>query len=168
MKRDTCQAMEEWLVDFADETLTGPEADRVRKHVEQCPHCCEMVDALRQSLDIAQTIWLDNAQGIGPARTPRSHKWRYVAAAATILLAVGILAHSPPRQPPSAPTPTLAEIENRIAEAGHAARLLAKVQQLEVRTSRLDMARSQYRYIAERYPNTAAAESARLKLRSLR
>ena len=147
--------------------LTGPEADRVRDHVAQCPHCRETVEALRQSLEIAQTIWQDNAQDVGRARARRSHKWRHIAAAAGILLAIGILAQrTPPNQSPPA-APTMDEIERRIAEAGHAASLLAAVDGLETLPALREVAERQYKYIVDNYPDTPVAEPARLKLQAL-
>jgi len=157
MNRDSCQTIEDLLVDFADGALTGAD--------EQCPHCRETVEALRQSLAAAETIWQDNAGHV--ARAPRSRKWHYVAAAASIALAVGTLLYRPTPPQPAPSAPTLAEIENDIATAGRAARLLARVDQLETQTSLQHVAASQYRYIAERYPDTVAAASAQLKLKSL-
>ncbi len=168
MNRQTCQAMEELLVDFADEALTGAEAARVRAHIEQCPHCRATLTALRQSLAAARTIWQDNVGDVSRSRVPRSHKWRYAAAAAGILLAIGVLVHQTARHQPTAGAPTMTEIEKRIAESGHAAGLLARIGQLETQTSQQDVARGQYRYLAEKYPDTTAAESARRKLKSLR
>lgn len=163
MKRDTCQAMEERLVDFADDALPSAEATQVREHVEQCPHCRATVEALKQSLMCAETIWQDNTHHIG-----RSHKWHYVAAAASVALAISGFFYWPAHHQPAPNTPTLAEIENRIAAAGRAARLLARIDQLETQASLRDVAENQYQYILERYPDTAAAASARLKLKSLR
>ena len=168
MNRDACQTIEELLVDFADETLTGAEADRVREHVERCPHCRTTVEALKQSLTCAETIWQANAHDVGQTRTRRSHGWRYIAAAAGILLAAGALLYRPARHQPAPSAPTLAEIENRIAASGRAARLLARVDQLETQASLRNVAESQYQYIVEKYPDTTAADSARLKLKSLR
>lgn len=168
MNRDTCQTIEELLVDFVDETLTGADAARVRGHVEQCSDCRAMVQALRQSLQCAEVIWQDNAHSVGRSRALRSQKWPYVAAAAGILLAAGVLLYRPKPSPPPASPPTLAEIENRIAASGRAARLLARIDQLETQASLRDVAASQYRYIMEKYPDTTAAASARLKLESLR
>jgi hypothetical protein len=169
MKRDPCQTIEELLVDFADEALTGAEAARVRDHVGQCPQCRATVTALRQSLQCAQTIWQDNLPPVQSGSKPvlRALRWRYVAAAAGILLAVGTLTYWPSRPEPAPSGPTLAEIESRIAASGRAARLLARVDQLETQASLQPVAASQYRYIAERYPDTTAAASARLKLESL-
>jgi len=168
MNRDTCQSLEERLVDFADDALTGAEATRVHKHLEQCAHCRATVEALRQSLEVAQTIWLDNALEVSQTRALRSHKWRYGLVAACILLAVGTLLYRPTSQQPAARAPTLAEIENRIAASGRAARLLARIDQLETQASLREVAENQYRYIVEKYPDTPAATSARLKLESHR
>jgi len=170
MNHVTCQTIEEQLVDFADETLTGAEAERIREHVAQCADCRATVEALRQSLQCAQVIWHDNARSIGRTRTLCLRKWPYMsAAAAGILLAAGALFFYRPKfQPPTSGTPTLAEIENRIAASGRAARLLARADQLEMQASLRDVAQSQYRYIVEKYPDTPAAASARLKLESLR
>ena len=168
MNQDSCQAMEEWLVDFADDALTGAEAARVREHLAQCSHCRATVEALRQSLKATEMIWQANARDAGRTRTTRRGRWRYVAAAAGVLLAAGILAHRPARHQPAPSEPTLAEIESRIAASGRAARLLARIDQLETQASLREVAESQYRYIVERYPDTTAAASARLKLESLR
>ncbi|UCD52769.1 MAG: zf-HC2 domain-containing protein, partial [Phycisphaerales bacterium] len=75
MKRDSCQTVEELLVDFADEALTGAEAARVREHIDQCPHCRATVAALRQSLQCAQAIWQDNALPAARSRPWRLQKW---------------------------------------------------------------------------------------------
>lgn len=167
MKRDTCQIMEERLVDFADDALPSDQANQVREHIEQCPHCRETVAALNQSLTCAETIWQDNAHDVGRTQTTRSRRWRYVAAAG-ILLTVSIMIHRPVHRPPPTSTPTLAEIENHIAESGIAARLLAATAQLEAQTSLQDLVESQYRHISEKYSDTTAAEPAHLKLKSLR
>jgi len=170
MNRDACQSMEEWLVDFADDALAGAEAARVREHIEQCPPCRSTVAALRQSLKAAETIWQENLGELHGrrGRTRRWRMWRYVAAAAGIALAVGTVFYRPTRHQPATDVPTLAEIENHVAASGRAARLLARVDQLETQTSLRDVAKSQYRYILEKYPVTDAAESARVKLKSLR
>jgi len=168
MNRDSCQITEEVLVDFADASLGAEEAARVREHIERCPRCRATVEALRQSLETAQAIWQDNACPVVRARTLPLHWWHYVAVAAAVLLAVGTLAYRPARRPAPADAPTLAEIEHRIAQSARAARLLATVDQLESQASLRDVAESQYRYILAKYPETAAAKPARLKLESLR
>ena len=168
MNRDPCQTMEELLVDFADDALTGAEATRVREHVAQCPHCRATVEALRQSLEVAQTIWLDNAREVSRTGASQSRNWRYALVAACILLGGGTLLYRTTSQQPAGNAPTPAEIENRIAASGRAARLLARIDQLETQASLREVAESQYRYIVERYPDTPAATSARLKLESHR
>jgi len=167
MNRETCQAIEEQLVDFADDALTGADTARVREHVEQCPHCRAMAEALRQSLQCAEVIWRDNADPVVRAGALPAQRWPYVAAAAGILLAVGTLLYRPTPRAPAPSAPTLAEIENRIATSGRAARLLARIDQLETQASLRDVAASQYRYLVEKYPDTTAAAAARLKLESV-
>ncbi|UCD52874.1 MAG: zf-HC2 domain-containing protein [Phycisphaerales bacterium] len=168
MNRDSSQNIKELLIDFADGVLTDAEATQIRAHLEQCPDCCATAQALRQSLQCAQAIWQDNALPAARSRPWRLQKWPYVAAAAGIFLAVGILLYRPTPQPPAPSAPTLAEIEDRIAASGRAARLLARVDQLETQALLRDVAQSQYRYLVEKYPDTPAAAAARLKLESLR
>lgn len=168
MNRDSCQITEELLVDFADDVLGGKDTARVREHIERCPRCRATVEALRQSLEIAQVIWQDNACPVSCAR-PLPVQWRrYAAVAAAVLLAVGALAYWPARRPAPADAPTLAEIEDRMAQSARAARLLATVDQLDSQASLRDVAESQYRYILAKYPETSAAKAAQLKLESLR
>jgi hypothetical protein len=168
MNRETCQIIEEQLVDFADDALTGADATRVREHVEQCPHCRALAEALRRSLQCAEVIWQDNADPVVRAGALPAHRWPYIAAAAGILLAAGTLFYRPKPQSPPPGAPTLAEIETRIAASGRAARLLARINQLETQASLRDVAENQYRYLVEKYPDTAAAAAARLKLESVR
>lgn len=168
MNRESCHVTEELLVDFADDTLTREEAAKVKEHIEQCPPCRKTIEALRQSLQAAQIIWQDNTRHGRATRALPSHKWSYVvAAAAVIALAIVGAFFWSARHEPVPDAPTWAEIENRMAESARAARLLVTVDQLESQASLRDVAESRYRYILEKYPDTAAAKSARLKLQSL-
>jgi len=167
MNRDSCQAIEELLVDFADASLDAEEAARVREHIGQCPQCRATVEALKQSLETAQAIWRDNACTVGRTRALPLHWRHYVAVAAAVVLAVGSLAYWPSRRPAPADAPTLAEIEDRMTQSAQAARLLVTVEQLESQASLRDVTESQYRYILAKYPETSAAKSAQLKLASL-
>jgi hypothetical protein len=81
-------------------------------------------------------------------------------------LAAGALFYRPTPELPAPSPPTLAEIENRIAASGRAARLLARIDQLDTQAALRDVARSQYQYLVEKYPDTTAAAAARLKLES--
>ena len=170
MNPDRCPEIQEKLVDFADGALSGAKAERVREHIEQCAECRETVEALGQSLEAAHAIWQDNLRdnhaGRGHAR--RIHIGRYVAAAACVALAVAAAFYWSTRHRPAPSAPTMAEIESQIAASASAARMLAAASQLETQTSLRDVAENQYRYIVQRYPDTAAAEPARLKLESLK
>jgi anti-sigma factor RsiW len=168
MNRDSCEEMEELLVDFADGALAGGEAERVGAHLERCPHCRAMVEALAQSLRCAEVIWQDNLRETQAARVGLRRLWRYFAIAAGVALSLGSVLFWSARHQPTTKAPTLAEVERHIVTAGTAARLLAATDQLETQASLRDVAQSQYRYILERYPDTEAAAQARLKLESLR
>ena len=159
MNTDTCQTIEEWLVDFADGALPSDQAARVQAHLAQCPTCRATIEALQQSLAIAQTIWQDTARDVGQSQPRRLSLWHYGAVAAAILLALGTLFYRPDgRTHPAAPGPSLADIERQMVEAASAARLLVATEQMETQPALRDIAKSQYRHIVERYPDTAAAE----------
>jgi len=130
MNRDSCQAIEEMLVDFADGVLAHDEAERVSAHIEHCPHCRALLEALRQSLRCAEAIWQDNLSDTQTVRVRPRKLWRYVAVAAGVVLSLGSILIWFARQKPTVKTPTLAEMEYRIAAAGTAARLLAATDQL--------------------------------------
>ena len=169
MNHDTCQTVEAWLVDFADDTLPSDPAARVQAHLAQCPTCRATVEALHQSLAIAQTIWQDTARDVGQSQPRRLSLWHYGAVAAAILLALSTLFYRPGGRPqPAAPSPSLADIERQMIEAASAARLLVATEQMAAQPTLRDVAESQYRHIVEKYPDTAAAEPARLKLQALR
>jgi hypothetical protein len=170
MNPDRCPEIEEKLVDFADGVLSGAEVERVREHIEQCAHCQAIIEALGQSLEAAQAIWQDNLRdgqaGRGHAR--RIHMAHYLAAAACVALAIGGAFYWPTRHRPALSAPTLAEIENQIAASASAARMLAAVDKLGTQPALREIAKSQCRYIIDKYPDTPAAEPARLKLEALK
>ena len=170
MNPDRCPEIEEKLVDFADGVLSGAEAERVREHIEQCVDCRATVEALGQSLEAAQAIWQDNLRNDQAGRDParRIHMAHYLAAAACVALAVTGAFYWPTRHQPVDSAPTLAEIESQIAASASAARMLAAVDKLGTQPALREIAKSQYRYIIDKYPDTPAAEPARLKLESLR
>ncbi len=168
MNRDSCQAIEEMLVDFADGVLAHDEAERVGAHIEHCPHCRALLEALKQSLRCAEVIWQDNRYGTQAVRVSPWRLGRYGAIAAGVVLSLGSVLVWFAHQKPAAKALTLAEMEHRIAAAGTAARLLAATDQFETQASLRDAAQSQYRYIVSQYPDTEAAVQARLKLKSFR
>jgi len=61
---------------------------------------------------------------------------------------------------------SFAEIERKIARAGRAARLLAATDLLARHSSDRQIVKDQYSYIAETYPQTAAATKAKLQIES--
>jgi hypothetical protein len=59
---------------------------------------------------------------------------------------------------------SFAEIERRITQAGNAARLLAATELLAEYPDAQSIVKDQYRYIVETYPETSAANKAKLKI----
>ena len=166
MNRNPCPEMEEKLVDFADGVLSGDAAAEVREHLEQCGPCRTTVEALGQSLETAQAIWQDNLHDRHGSLRP--HRWHYVATAACVALAIGGAFYWPGRHQPAPRPLMMADIESHIAASASAARMLAAIRTVETQTALRDVAKNQYRYIVDKYPDTAAAEPARRKLESLR
>jgi predicted anti-sigma-YlaC factor YlaD len=170
MSRDSCPEIQEKLVDFADGVLSGEETIQVREHIEQCAHCRATVDALGQSLEAARVIWQDNlrADQAGRGHARRTPIGRYLAAAACVALTIGAAFYWSGHRRSVDSAPTLAAIENEIAASASAARILAAVDKLESQPALREIAKNQYRYIIDKYPDTPAAQPARLKLESLR
>ncbi len=172
MNPEPCREMEERLIDYADGTLLPEESRRVAQHIAQCEGCRRAVEALRESIQIADAVWQDtlhNAEAtrLPPSRRLRMWKWWYAAAAGFVLAIGGTLFWSGRSTRAPAP-PTLAEMERQISESATAARLLAATNVLQEQTREADMAEAQYRHIVEQYPNTDAAAQVRLKLKPIR
>jgi len=60
--------------------------------------------------------------------------------------------------------PTFADIERKIIDEGSAARLLAATEMLAGKPYAEGLVENQYKYILDRYPNTKAAATARLRI----
>jgi len=169
--RESCKEIADMLVDYADGQLCAERSSRVAEHLAECSDCRELLRALRESLKLAQVIWQDSLHQIErrihigrPAKVAR-HRWlQYAAAAAVILVISGtsIIWRTVHRAAPK--QRTLAEIEQRITEAGNAAKLLAAADLLGGYSDAETIARQQYRRIVETYPDTSAASKAKLQI----
>jgi anti-sigma factor RsiW len=173
MNPEPCREMEERLVDYADGALPPEESRRIDQHVEQCDPCRRTVDALRESIQIAGTLWQDGyedmkAVRVGQAKRLRVWNRRYVAVAASLVLAIGGAVLWSRLQGPAQAPPTLAEMERHITESAMAARLLAATDVLKEQATGQDVVEAEYQQILEHYPNTDAAAQVRLKLKSIR
>jgi predicted anti-sigma-YlaC factor YlaD len=163
--KDPCDNFAELLVDYADGCLSAEQSVRVADHLAECDDCRRLLESLRISLELAQVIWQDNQSKTetiripAPARTSR-HSWLRYAAAAIVVVS-GIFIASRTIDKPAKSEPTFAEIEQKITEAGNAARLLAAADLLGGYSEAETIAGQQYRRIVETYPDTSAASKAK-------
>ena len=166
----SCEKIEEMLVDYTDGQLSPDDSNKVAEHLEKCDHCRKIFEALQRSLELACVIWEDGLKETEEIHVPlplkrrKIHWTKYVAAAAGIilLLTTSILWRALIR--PSQKEINFADIERRITEAGTAARLLAATELLTEYPDAQSIVKDQYRYIVETYPETSAANEAKLKI----
>jgi len=166
----SCEKIEQMLVDYADGQLSPGESNEVAEHLEKCKHCRKIFEALQKSLALAGVIWDDGLAETKEIRILipgklRSIPWtKYAAAAAgiIILLTTSILWQVLIK--PQEKEINFADIERRITEAGNAARLLAATELLAEYPNAQTIVKEQYRYIVETYPETSAANEAKLKI----
>jgi len=166
----SCEKIEQMLVDYADGRLSASDSDKVAEHLQKCEHCRNILGALNKSLELTGIIWADSLTETKEIRAPIPSKHRkitwpkYTAAAAGIilLLTTSVLWRALIR--PQEKELDFADIERRITEAGTAARLLAATELLAEYPDAQPIVKQQYRYIVETYPETSAANKAKLKI----
>jgi len=165
---EPCDNSGDLLVDYADGLLDAEGSAKVAGHLAECDDCRRLVDGLNKSLELAEVIWQDNLdQTSETIRIPApvrvtGRSWLRYAAAAVILVVTGIYVSSRMTNKPTKQI-TLAEMEQRITEAGSAAQLLAAADLL-AGYSEATTVKQQYRQIVERYPHTSAAVKARSQI----
>ncbi|MBL7153830.1 MAG: zf-HC2 domain-containing protein [Phycisphaerae bacterium] len=167
--KESCDNFAELLVDYADGQLSAEQSAKVADHLRQCEDCRALLDGLQKSLELAQVIWEDNLSQTtetiripAPARTGRRSWPRYAAAAILIVSAISITSRL--MNKPAKDQPTLAQIEQRITEASNAAKLLAAADLLGGYSQAETIVKQQYRRIVETYPDTSAANKAKLRV----
>jgi predicted anti-sigma-YlaC factor YlaD len=167
----TCEEIRERLVDYADGQLSPSEASEVAEHLEKCEGCRRTLQALQKSLELAGLIWEDGLAETKEIRAPihgkvRKIRWpRYAAVAAGILLVVTTSIVWRASIKPTKKEISFAEIERKITESGSAARLLAAAELLAEYPDAQSIVKEQYRYIIQTYPETSAANKAKLKIK---
>jgi len=166
----SCEDISEMLVDYVDGELPPDKSSEVAEHLPECERCRKTVEALQRSLELAGVIWkdgLEEAKGIQvpvPVKARRVRWSRYAAVAAALMLVVSsaivwrVVVSSKEKEP------TVAEIEREISESASAAQLLAVTDLLAQYRDAGAIAQRQYQYIVERYPGTAAAAEAKLRI----
>jgi len=166
----SCREIEQTLVDYADGQLSPGDSNKVAEHLTTCEHCRKMLNGLQKSLELAGVIWADSLSETENIRIPisrkvRKRRWlRYAAIAAGILLVVTTSFVWRTLVRPTETEPSLAEIEREIINEGMSAKLLAVADLLASKPYAKTLIKNQYEYIVDRYPNTNAAATARLKI----
>ena len=95
----------------------------------------------------------------------RKFRWfGYAAIAASILLVVTISGLWRALVRPTGQEPTFAEIERRISDSASATRLLAAADLLAKYPDAEAIAKRQYHYVVKKYPETPAADEAKLRI----
>lgn len=162
MVADSCEEVQNVLVDYVDGELTERDVEAVARHLAGCPVCRKVQESLERSLRLAKTIWLDNLNGaeILPEAAPvrRSMvQWScYAAVAGVILIVVGVLV--PWSSHGSAqPDAACIVVERQVVDVATAARLLMVTQILARCEGTESIVEEQCRYIRSNYAGTPAA-----------
>jgi len=166
----SCKDIKEMLVDYADGQLSPNESKEVVEHLAKCERCQGTLEALQRSLELAEVVWEDGLEQTKdirvsiPVKARKTHWFGYAAVAAGILIVVTTSIVWRALVRPAKKEISFTEIERRITEAGSAARLLAATELLAEYPDAQSIVREQYRYIVETYPETTAANKAKLKI----
>jgi anti-sigma factor RsiW len=153
------------LVDYVDGELPADQARQVTDHLAVCPQCKGLARALERSLAATRIVWQETLDGPAVASlvpASRLRRWaRYVAIAASIAIVAGVAMFWRSRARHAEPSPTLAQVQQRIMECGRAAQLLAAVDILARCEGTAEIVKEQRLYILMHYPQTPAAMSLR-------
>jgi len=171
---ENCKRIEDLLIDYADNQLAPDESSKVAEHLSLCSNCRLKVEALNKSLMLTRVIFQDNLSQIEDIQLPVSKstkiKWiRPMAAAAAVLLAAGLFLIFQTHQ--TAPIEQLITassidtIEREINQAAIAAKLLATADLLTKYPDNQNIVQNQYNHIVKTYPNTSAAQKAKLLIK---
>ena len=160
---ELCRKTEEMLVDYVDGGLPPDQARQVADHLATCAECRDLAMALERSLAATRIVWqetLDEAPAASPAERVRPRPWaRYAAVAAGLVIGAGgaVFWLAQPRH--AEQDATLAQVQERIADCGRAAQLLAAADILARCEGTEDLVKEQRSYILRQYPQTPAAIS---------
>ncbi|MHC4739684.1 MAG: zf-HC2 domain-containing protein [Planctomycetota bacterium] len=168
---ENCKRIEDLLIDYADKQLPPDESSKVAEHLSFCLNCRLKVEALNKSLILSRVIFEDNLSQIEDIQLPVAKrtriKWiRPIAVAAAVLFVASLfLIFQTQQTAPVEQTTTassLDSIECQINQAAIAAKLLATADLLTKYPDNQNIVQNQYYHIIETYPNTSAAEKAKL------
>jgi anti-sigma factor RsiW len=178
MNGNLCDQYKARLVDYADGELPPEESAAVGEHLAACPHCRDLLAALRRSIQLAGAIWQAGEADLAGVSVPvRSRPlWprlrRPLLAAACIFLLVGVSliwrASQRASPAPGQNAPAIAEFERTVARAGAAMELLSAADYLAEQPGGQEIAQERFRYILTQYPETEAAAKCRSRIESIR
>ena len=167
----SCKDIERMLIDYADGRLSPSDSSRVAEHLAKCERCRQTLRALQSSLELAGVIWEDGLSETEAIRVPipekvRKFQWaKYAAVAASILLVVTISGVWRALVRPAGKEPSFAEIERRISDSASATQLLLAADMLAKYPDTKAIAKRQYHYLVQKYPQTSAAAEAKLRIK---
>ena len=180
MSEMTCKHIRKKLVSYADGDLSPTETEAVRRHLQQCDGCREVLTALERSIGLAEAIWEDGIASLQAVSAPVSPKGRGIrwsrvglAAAAALLLAAcsivlwRVRSRPGPAGPHAREVRTLAQIERDVSRAGVSAQLFAAAEMLAKEPEAHAIASERFYSIVNEYPDTPAARRARERLAPL-
>ncbi len=171
---ENCKRIEDLLIDYADNQLPPDESSKVAEHLSFCLNCRLKVEALNKSLILTRIIFQDNLSQIEDIQLPVAKstkiKWiRPTAVAAAVLFVAGlVLMFQTHQTAPIEQTLTASSfdtIEREINHATIAAKLLATADLMTKYPDNQNIVQNQYYHIVETYPNTSAAEKAKLLIK---
>ena len=171
---ENCKRIEDLLIDYADNQLPPDESSKVAEHLSFCLNCRLKVEALNKSLILTRIIFQDNLSQIEDIQLPvaRSTKIKWIrpaAVAAAVLFVAGLVLMFQTHQTESIEQTLTASsidtIEREINQATIAAKLLATAELLTKYPDNQNIVQNQYYHIVKTYPNTSAAEKAKLLIK---
>ena len=167
----SCKDIEQMLIDYTEGQLSRNESNQVAEHLKICDACRRTLEAMQNSLELAGVIWEDGLAETNAIRIPvlrkttAPHWLKYAVIAAGILLVVTISGVWRTLVRPTEQEPTLAEIERRISDSASATRLLLAADMLAKYPDTKAIAKRQYHYLVQKYPQTPAAAEAKLRIK---
>ena len=188
MNEQTCELINDLMVDFSDGELSESQSAIVEEHLLGCPLCRRELSLLEESLWQAKAIWEESASGHMPGRVGGTSfaRRRRTASLAAAAVAIVVLAFgawvvrefdwSEPPVPPepvavivdsSSPTDSklaLSDINAILANEAQAARLAASAELLSTVPSLEHYTKQAEEYLAANYANSRAGQRARHRL----
>jgi hypothetical protein len=164
------------LIAYCDSELQPDETQHIAEHINSCQNCQEMMDALQDSLKLAQDVWQTDTTKWGDLHSfikPYLHTLpiiKIASVAAVIILIfslslIYLLSNSNEQLKP--PVLTAKEIELQAERSAIAAQLLAVGDMYAAQTGAEKYAVERYNDLIESFPSSPQSEQAKLHLQKL-